>query len=293
MGASVSQDGDPVARHVIHVSRRRPLAYLLMQPPAYGKTTISGGLFPAAGIHVVSGDQLIADIAQGRLEAPRKLVDAVSKGYSPFRIDEAVQRVFGRGAGADLVRLGATEAGGSDFAFDAYVPPERHAQVESVLVELGYLPVRMSWDRAGPALLPAAKVEKCADAFYRSMGMAGAPRPAPIQPQAKGFIDRIAVEDGVLRIRGWVVDATATPPSAVAVRLRGERYEMDTFERQERPDVRSHLGLGHADFGFIATVRLPGVTVPGDLGGEFAVLTLEGRRIPLSDAVVATIGGNS
>src|SRR5690606_24789820 len=154
MGKSVSQDGDPVARHVVHVSRRRPIAYLLMQPPAYGKTTISGGLFPAAGIPVVSGDRVISEVAQGRRKAPDKLVRAVSKGYSPFSIDEAVQRAFGSGAGDDLVRLWAAEAGGRDFALDAYVPAEQRARVEAALADLGYLPVRMDWERAGPALLP-------------------------------------------------------------------------------------------------------------------------------------------
>lgn len=293
MGPSVRQDGDPVARHVVHVSRRRPLAYLLMQPPAYGKTTISGGLFPAAGVPVVSGDHVIAEVAQGRLKAPHGLVEAVSRGYSPFNIDEAVQRAFESGAGVDLVRLWTAEARGLDFALDAYVPPERHAQVEGTLVELGYLPVRLDWERAGPALLPAVKVEECADAFYRSMGMTGAPRPAPIMPMARGFIDRIAFDDGVISIRGWIVDATASPPSAVAVRLRGERYEMDAFERQSRPDVQKHLGLGHADLGFSATVRAPGVTVLEDLAGEFEVFTPEGLRIPLSKAVADKVGGGS
>ena len=35
MGRSVAQAGDPVSRHVVHVSRRKPVAYLLMQPPGY------------------------------------------------------------------------------------------------------------------------------------------------------------------------------------------------------------------------------------------------------------------
>ena len=290
MGASVSQDGDPVARHVVHVSRRRPVAYLLMQPPAYGKTTISDGLFPAAGIRVVSGDRLIADIARGQATAPRALMDAVSRGYSPFRIDEAVRRVFDAGAGIELARLWAAEARGRDFALDAYVPAEQHGRVEAALVELGYLPVRLNWERAGPVLLPAAKIEECADAFYRSMGMDGAPRPVPARPRARGFIDRIALEDGVLRIRGWAVDAASRPPSAVAIRLRDDRYEAETFERQVRPDVQEHLGLDHADVGFSATVRAPGVTALEGLAGRFEVFTPEGRSIPLSRDVAAKVG---
>jgi SAM-dependent methyltransferase len=291
MGPSVRQDGDPVARHVVHVSRRRPLAYLLMQPPAYGKTTISEGLFPSAGVTIVSGDRLISDVAEGRLEAPRRLADTISRRYSPFGIDEVVQRIFESGLGADLVRLWVAQAGGRDFALDAYVPPAQHAQVEDTLIELGYLPVRMDWKRAGPALLPAEKVEECADAFFRSMGMAGAPRPKPPMPTAKGFVDRIALEDGVVRIRGWVVSASAHPPSAVVVRFGGKRRDTDTFENQSRPDVQKHLGLGHADFGFSATVRAPEVAALEEFAGEFDVFTPEGLRIPLSRDVAAMVGG--
>ena len=289
MGPSVSQDGDPVARHVVHVSRRRPLSYLLMQPPAYGKTTISGGLFPAAGVPVVSGDGLMAAVAQSRLKAPRKLVDAVSHSYSPFRIDEGMQRVFESGTGDDLVRLWAEQAGGKDFALDAYVPPKWHAQVEATLMDLGYLPVRLDWERVGPTLVPAMKVEECADAFYRSMGMDGAPRPEPVLPMAKGFVDRVALDGEVLSIRGWVVDATASPPSAVAVRVHGKRYEMDALEVQSRPDVQKHLGLAHAELGFIATVEIPGVGKLEDLAGGFEVI-MGDRLVPLSKAVVAKIG---
>lgn len=288
MGPSIPQDGDPVSRHVVHVSRRRPFAYLLMQPPAYGKTTISDGLFRAAGITVLSGDGLVAALAQGRLEAPRKLVDTVRHSYSPFRIDEVVRRVFESGAGADLVRLWSDQACGKDFALDAYVPLEQHSEVESMLADLGYLPVRLDWERAGPALLPAAEIEKCADAFYRSIGLAGAPRPAPALPRAKGFIDRVALADGRLSLRGWVADATDNPPTGVTVLVHGKRCVMDVFEVQSRPDVQEHLGLRHANFGFIASVQVPGADRLQDLAGELEVIAGD-RSIPLSKAVVTKI----
>lgn len=286
MGPSVRQDGDPVARHVVHVSRRRPLAYLLMQPPAYGKTTISGGLFPAAGVPVVSGDHVIAEVAQGRLKAPRGLVDAVSQGYSPFNIDEAVQRAFESGAGADLVRLWTAEARGLDFALDAYVPPERHAQVESTLVELGYLPVRLDWERAGPALLPAMKVEERADAFYRSMGMTGAPRPAASERSLVGFVDRIGIEDGCLIVRGWAIDATGKSPQGIGVRFGGRTFEVDSFEHQQRPDVQKHLKHSHAALGFHASLRIPGLDRLDEIGDGFEVFVPGSGRIPLGKEVV-------
>src|SRR5690606_19579523 len=69
MGPSVSQDGDPVARHVVHISRRKPVAYLLMQPPGYGKSSLASALFPKAGIPVVSGDQVLATLASSTAQA--------------------------------------------------------------------------------------------------------------------------------------------------------------------------------------------------------------------------------
>src|SRR3546814_15331469 len=65
MGRSVTQDGDPVGRHVIHVSRRRPVAYLLMQPPGYGKSSLASRPFVTAGMAGVSGDQQLSLVAEG------------------------------------------------------------------------------------------------------------------------------------------------------------------------------------------------------------------------------------
>jgi len=292
MGRSISQDGDPVGRHVVHVSRRRPVAYLLMQPPAYGKSSIAARLFPPAGVPVISGDQKIAEIAQGELAAPLALRKVIARDYSPFRTDEAVARVFAAGLGAELVSQWAGQAGRRDFALDAFIPTEQHAQVEAAFVDLGYLPVQLRWDRVGPSLLPAAKVEECADAFYQTMGMAGAPRPAPVEPQATGFVDRLGIKDGVLSIRGWVVDAAGTPPSAVTIRFRGQDYPAN-FEVQARPDVREHLGLKDEHFGFLAAVQLPGVTGLQDLGDAFDVFVPDAGRVPLSKALSVKLRGKS
>src|SRR3546814_15924653 len=44
MGRSVTQDGDPVGRHVIHVRRRLAGSYLSMQPTGYGKRHLASRL---------------------------------------------------------------------------------------------------------------------------------------------------------------------------------------------------------------------------------------------------------
>src|SRR3546814_18905512 len=82
MGRSVTQDGDPVGRHVIHVSRRRPVAYLLMQPPGYGKSSLASRLFVPAGMAVVSGAPQLSLVAEGRSVERRVGQEWVSTGRS-------------------------------------------------------------------------------------------------------------------------------------------------------------------------------------------------------------------
>src|SRR5690606_31263552 len=99
MGPSVNQAGDPVNRHVLHVSPERRTAYLLMQPPAYGKSTIARSLFAGTDVRIVSGDQVIGQVAAGKLGAPLALAAAITEDYSPYTIDAAIARVFDRGQG--------------------------------------------------------------------------------------------------------------------------------------------------------------------------------------------------
>jgi SAM-dependent methyltransferase len=290
MGRSVSQDGDPVGRHVIHVSRRRPVAYLLLQPPAFGKTSIASRLFGPTGVRVVSGDEQIARIAQGKLAAPGNLQAVINRDFSPFRIDEAIRRIFDAGSGADLVRLWATQGGGDDFALDAYVPTEHHAQVGKLLCELGYLPVQLSWDRVGPTLLPAAKIGERAEAFYLSMAGSGAPRPEMMETlddqSITGFVDELAFNDGNLVIRGWAVDATGTLPQRLAIRVDGKDTIVEAFDRQLRTDVQRHLQLPHALVGYRATLKIPGISGLQDLGTGFAVYVPPAGRIRLAGRVI-------
>src|SRR3546814_542438 len=137
MGRSISQDGDPIGRHVIHISRRRPVAYLLMQPPGYGKSSIASRLFVPAGVPVISGDQQLSQVAEGKLAASERLGAIIKNDYSPFRIDEMIRHIFERGLGGDLVDLWAAQGGDGDFTLDAYVPPEEHASVEKAFIEIG------------------------------------------------------------------------------------------------------------------------------------------------------------
>src|SRR3546814_20113043 len=92
MGRSISQDGDPIGRHVIHISRRRPVAYLLMPPPGYGKSSIASRLFVPAGVPVIPGDQQLSQVAEGTLAASERQGATIKNDYSPFRNDDKITR---------------------------------------------------------------------------------------------------------------------------------------------------------------------------------------------------------
>jgi SAM-dependent methyltransferase len=292
MGRSVSQDGDPVARHVIHVGRRRPIAYLLMQPPAYGKSSIATRLF-SADVHVVSGDQKIAQVAHGKVAVPNQLREIVMRDYSPFQIDETIHRIFEAGAGAELVNLWLAEAGNGDFALDGYVPAEHHARVMELIADRGYLPVQLLWDRVGPALLPAQAIGSRAEAFYLSMAAPGTPLPEPDGGQGnqviKGFVDEVLFEADKLIIRGWAVDATGTLPERLGIRIQGQTTLVERFDKQLRPDVQRHLQLSHALVGYRMALELPEITGLHDLGKGFAVFVPDAGEIRLAKKVMKAL----
>ena len=240
MGPSVSQDGDPVARHVLHISRRLPVAYLLMQPPAYGKSTLAKGLFPKAGVPVVSGDEVLGDVARGTIPAPEALAQAISRDYSPFRIDQTIQHIFDQGLGAELIALWAGRAGPGDFALDVYVPAEHHRTVERLLEAAGYLPILMHWERPGAKFLSEKALNESAEAFYLSMAQRADPA-AAAAATGMGMVDELSLADGRLTLRGWAITARQALPTRLVVRIGGGllrshvRRGPDRRERKWRP----------------------------------------------------------
>jgi SAM-dependent methyltransferase len=297
MGRSVSQDGDPVARHVIHVSRRRPIAYLLMQPPAYGKTSIASRLFAPIDMPVVSGDQQIALVAQGKVTAPGSLRRAIKLGYSPYRIDETIQRIFDSGAGEELVKMWLATAGTGDFALDAYVPVEYQALVESALVQQGYLPVQLRWERVGPKLMTEEMIDGLAEAFQASMASDASrhalrDRSEP-KRSARGFVDALSFEAGCLIIRGWALDDNAGLPRCLGVRVNGQTQMTTDVTVQVRPDVQRALQLSHARVGYQVAVAVAGINGLEDIGPGFAVFIPSVGDIRLAARVTKLLAANA
>jgi SAM-dependent methyltransferase len=265
MGPSVAQEGDSVRRHVVQVQHRRPLAYLLIQPPGYGKTSIARRLFGDRGVAVVSGDQVLLDIAQGRLAASAALTAAVKDGFSSVSMDRATERAFAAGMCAELVGLWLQRAGGGDFALDAFVPASEHEAVARTLAELGYLPVAMQWARPGLALASGDGIRRRAQAFLDGMATGGRLEPRAPVADVKGtvgHVDDLRIVDDRVLIRGWAIHESGRMPECLGIRIGRKMHVVPEFERQPRPDVRAHLGLSHDVCGFLAVVPVAA------LGGE-------------------------
>lgn len=288
MGPSVPQTGDPVDRHVMHVSRRRPVACLLMKPSAFGKSILVDRLFGASGPKVVSNDRQTRRIAEGEIAVSQPLREAAAEDFSSYSIDRAVQRIFERGQGAALVQTWLDEAGGDDFAMDGYIPAAFHDQVKRQLVDAGYMPVVLDWERPGLPLYQAAELQREAKAFFRTMNAHGAPTISdPLTaPSVGGFVDRIRVDGkGHLEIGGWARTEQGDLPQALAVRLKGRIVTVDAFDTVARKDVQEHLAAPHDQLGFRMALNVTGVREPADLGEEFSVAPVGGRPLRFTDAV--------
>ena len=282
MGPSVAQAGDPVPRHVVHISRKRPMAYLLMQPPAYGKTSIAGSLFAPGHVQVLSGDEMLDQVARGKLAASPELARLVTAGYSPFLLDRIVARIFEQGLGPDLVDLWLAKAAGESFALDAFIPAECHAQVERMLSAAGYLPVQLRWERPGPRLLAADVLAERGEAFYLSMDdvdQEGGDADARRAPRAAlGFVDEMVLTGSRLVVRGWAVNESGALPAGLVVKAGGLALVPERFERQMRTDVQRHLGLSHALVGYRFEVEVADPAALGRRREPPAVFAMEDRK---------------
>lgn len=294
MGPSVMQAGDPVPRYVVHVSRRRPVAWLLMQPSTWGKTTLAKSLFVRAGVNLISGDVQIKRIAKGDIDVSPALRQLVAEEFSIYFISRTVENVFAKGLGQDLVATWLAAANGLDFALDGYIPAAFHEEVRRQLIEAGYLPVVLDWDRPGQTLYSGVDLARDADAFVRSMAKDGKPMVvgAPVTRRAEGFVDSIRVDSAAGRvvIAGWARLDDHTMPEALAVRLQGRIITVDHFDTVVREDARRRLGASHNRLGFRFVLDVDGIRKPADLGDEFSVSPVGGRPLRFTAGVARLLG---
>jgi SAM-dependent methyltransferase len=295
-GRSVDQAGDPVPRHVVHISRRRPVAYLLMKPPGFGKTSLVNQLFAPAGIHVVSGDKQMVRLADGRLSVPQAMHELVAGDFSRYTIDDSIERVFKHGFGREWIATWLAAAGGGDFAMDGYVPADQHDRVRQYLVDAGYLPVTLDWDQPATPALDGRKLRRQAKAFYRAMAKREASTAANGQAASgneasmEGYVDRIRLAGGRLIVEGWARNAHGKVPEVIVVRLNDRLLTCSDFDVVSRPDVAKHVGTSDDRLGFRIELDADGMKTPSDLGSEFSVAPLGGSAFRLTPRAAKLLG---
>jgi hypothetical protein len=256
----------------------RRLAYLLMQPPGYGKTSISKRLFKRADIKVVSGDETISAVATGRLIASSELTEAIRLKFTPMTINQATHHILNSGLTESLVKLYIEQAEEQDFALDAYVPAQYHKRFSELIAACGYTPITLTWHPVGPALSSAHKMLQRANAYFTHLPVQA--KNSDANPMGsglpfkgtKGCVEHVAVEDGdKLTIRGWAVHDTGEMPSVFRVLMNESEMPIVSVTKRMRPDVQRHFDLPHALYGYIVTARTSRQPDIFDLHGRLKV----------------------
>lgn len=146
MHSSINADQKKLRDVIIHIRKKRPYAYLLMEKPGSGKSTITRSLFENATFPVISGDQTYNLISKGKIQVPSVLNKAITQSFSTQKIMKTTDLVFNSGLGKYMVNTWITLAENKDFALDSYVPIIYHDLVIEELSAQGYFPVRLEWN---------------------------------------------------------------------------------------------------------------------------------------------------
>ncbi|WP_409523315.1 methyltransferase domain-containing protein [Nitrincola sp. MINF-07-Sa-05] len=264
IGHSVKQQGDPVQRYVVHIKHMRPFAYLLMGTPGTGKSTIGRQLFGRADVHVVSGDGVFQQVANGAHEVSDLLRETISENFTTGTIDKTTERVYANGLIDELVHLWITLAGERDFAVDSFVPEKYQDELIRCIEKAGYIPVILSWhveksmssaqgarERADSYQLALEQrfcnpkwtvdVTSCLESHYRKRFKWHFDSPlkgnSPIQGQALG-------------ISGWVIDTFAQEPEPLQLYIKtAAEIKVSPFT-VGRKDALNHVYGGDAPPGY-------------------------------------------
>lgn len=297
-GQSVSQRGDPTPRYVFHLHKRKPIAYLLMQPSGYGKTSISRWLFADKKVACVSGDTVIWEIKRQMRRGVdpdlARIVDT-SGNSAELNIARIIGEICAHNRLDKLVAAWLTDVPSGDIAIDSYIPQAHQSVVVTELERLGYLPVVLSWNKLHDLPLSRPELSKRADAYYESLG--GDPMSATVEERPDfvphGYVDRITVTPDKITITGWAVTAQGVLPPALVVNMNGERFEVSTGKPIERVDVERHLRASHARFGFTITLNNRYIADTNELLQKgFSIALISGQELrfskPIKNSVTAS-----
>ncbi len=251
IGDSVQQLGDPLRRYVVHIRRQKPFVFLMLEPPASGKTTLGRTLFARAKVPVVSGDQTYFWISNGQVPASEALVSCINTDFSP-QFNLIADRVLAQGLLGDLVEVWCRQGGGGEFALDSYVPEKYQQQVKDAFLARGYVPVALNWDMpktmSGPGeaagradMYVEALVERVAETDIPSLQVTRVKSPALESVLAGWHLDypvngQVIAEDEQFTVAGWGLthDMGLTDLQCYVRTASGaEVFQLD----QRRPDV--------------------------------------------------------
>lgn len=268
---SALQKGDPTPRYVLHINARRPVAYLLMEPGGYGKSTLCRELFVPAGVPVVAGDNCMLAMAEGRIDADPKLLAVVKSTFSKVTIDDTMRAVLAANLVPALAQMWLGEAKGRTFALDASLASEHHGFVKKFFETHGYLVVTLSWERPGVKLQRISSVDALADSFFATLQTQpeinlSPPLAAPLPfTGLLGAVSQLRVNQEQYEVSGWAVQDNGRMPDVLEVQVGDSRTVLTGFAREARPAVQARLNLPHALYGFRICLPIPAGVPPAQV----------------------------
>ena len=87
-----------------------------------------------------------------------------------------------------------------------------------------------------------------------------------------GCIEDIALEQGQVKLRGWMTSTDGSIPRGLVLEVSESRYPATAITRELRPDVMRHFGLREPRCGFIASFEIPDLTSLPQMGADVRVL---------------------
>lgn len=273
IGRSVEQKGDPVNRYVLHINRRKPVAYLLLQPPGYGKTSLCRSLFQPAGVHIVSGDKCLVDIESGVLPVESALRNLVADRFNRDQLDKTTLAILDANLLIPLVNAWLSLAGGGTFVLDTALPRQYHQDVENVIKSHGYLTVALEWQRPGAELMAYSKVHNMADAYYSELRTASSGVPNQKMPftGVMGAVTGVYFNERIIEITGWALHESGRMPTLIGVKLADNIQIISAFDRRPMLKLQQLLKLSHCMFGFCLSVPLPAGQAQNDVYAHLEV----------------------
>lgn len=281
VGNSVTQRGDPVPRHVLHITHRKPIVYLLMQASGSGKTSVAKSLFVAAGVPTISGDAVLAQIATGQLATSEEFKTLLGANLDSTKLAETYRQVFRANLHSQFLKLCQIAAGGSSFALDAYVPQERREEVASIMEADGYMVVVLTLSGTNE-LEPLGHRKLSADRYFSTLqkktsavavNAVNEVKPVAI-PRTIGVIDEVSVDPSHITIVGWAVQKNGAAVEALLVQIDGQTVVPQSIGKFSYPAIQRHLMLADDLVGF--RVQVPAAATNGtDLARRVRVYAMD------------------